>query len=57
MDTQIWYSVYSTLYGGVIGAFDRLGEVSLLEFILLHISLRYVVRMFLMHFLEASLDT
>lgn len=27
MDTQIWYSVYSTLYGGVIGAFDRLGEV------------------------------
>ncbi|XP_062096562.1 callose synthase 5 [Humulus lupulus] len=27
MDTQIWYSVYSTLYGGVIGAFDRLGEI------------------------------
>ncbi|KAF3440590.1 hypothetical protein FNV43_RR18874 [Rhamnella rubrinervis] len=27
MDTQIWYSVFSTLYGGVVGAFDRLGEV------------------------------
>lgn len=28
MDTQIWYSIYSTLYGGVSGAFDRLGEVN-----------------------------
>ncbi|KAI4364325.1 hypothetical protein MLD38_020433 [Melastoma candidum] len=27
MDTQIWYSVFSTAYGGVIGAFDRLGEI------------------------------
>ncbi|KAJ7945245.1 Callose synthase [Quillaja saponaria] len=27
MDTQIWYSVFSTLYGGVVGAFDRLGEI------------------------------
>eukprot|EP00257_Ricinus_communis_P021658 XP_015581193.1 callose synthase 5 isoform X2 [Ricinus communis] len=27
MDTQIWYSVYSTIYGGFVGAFDRLGEV------------------------------
>ncbi|KAH7520841.1 hypothetical protein FEM48_Zijuj08G0188700 [Ziziphus jujuba var. spinosa] len=27
MDTQIWYSIYSTLYGGVVGAFDRLGEI------------------------------
>ncbi|XP_068639765.1 callose synthase 5-like [Aristolochia californica] len=27
MDTQIWYSVFSTIYGGLIGAFDRLGEV------------------------------
>lgn len=32
MDTQIWYSIYSTLYGGVVGAFDRLGEVVLLEY-------------------------
>ncbi|XLU95279.1 hypothetical protein S245_009631 [Arachis hypogaea] len=27
MDAQIWYAVFSTLYGGVIGAFDRLGEI------------------------------
>lgn len=27
MDTQIWYSIYSTIYGGFIGAVDRLGEV------------------------------
>lgn len=27
MDTQIWYAIFSTLYGGCIGAFDRLGEV------------------------------
>ncbi|XP_071706076.1 callose synthase 5-like isoform X3 [Rutidosis leptorrhynchoides] len=27
MDTQIWYAIYSTLCGGVIGAFDRLGEI------------------------------
>ncbi|KAL9241707.1 hypothetical protein vseg_015785 [Gypsophila vaccaria] len=27
MDTQIWYSIYSTVYGGFIGAFDRLGEI------------------------------
>jgi len=28
MDTQIWYSIFSTICGGVIGAFDRLGEVT-----------------------------
>lgn len=39
MDTQIWYSVYSTLYGGIIGAFDRLGEVTLLKKFLLYIIL------------------
>ncbi|XP_065874935.1 callose synthase 5-like [Euphorbia lathyris] len=27
MDSQIWYAVLSTIYGGFIGAFDRLGEV------------------------------
>ncbi|KAG5067213.1 hypothetical protein JHK86_010944 [Glycine max] len=27
MDTQIWYSIFSTICGGVIGAFDRLGEI------------------------------
>lgn len=27
MDTQIWYAIFSTLCGGFLGAFDRLGEV------------------------------
>lgn len=27
MDLQLWYARYSTLYGGYIGAFDRLGEI------------------------------
>ncbi|XP_057966118.1 callose synthase 5 [Malania oleifera] len=27
MDTQIWYAIFSTLCGGVVGAFDRLGEI------------------------------
>ncbi|XP_072974060.1 callose synthase 5-like isoform X1 [Typha angustifolia] len=27
MDTQIWYAIFSTLYGGVSGAFGRLGEI------------------------------
>lgn len=31
MDTQIWYAIYSTLYGGIVGAFDRLGEVVFLN--------------------------
>ena len=35
MDTQIWYAVFSTLCGGVVGAFDRLGEV-IVNFILFY---------------------
>ncbi|KAG9444232.1 hypothetical protein H6P81_015572 [Aristolochia fimbriata] len=27
MDTQIWYAIFSTIYGGFSGAFDRLGEI------------------------------
>ncbi|PWA63148.1 callose synthase 5 [Artemisia annua] len=27
MDTQIWYTIFSTICGGIIGAFDRLGEI------------------------------
>ncbi|KAI8535665.1 hypothetical protein RHMOL_Rhmol10G0191900 [Rhododendron molle] len=27
MDTQIWYAIFSTLCGGFLGAFDRLGEI------------------------------
>ena len=28
MDTQIWYSIFSTLFGGIHGALSHLGEVS-----------------------------
>lgn len=28
MDAQIWYAIFSTLFGGIYGAFRRLGEVS-----------------------------
>ncbi|KAL6551933.1 Callose synthase 5 [Orobanche gracilis] len=31
LDLQIWYAIFSTLYGGFIGAFDRLGEIRTLE--------------------------
>uniref|UniRef100_A0A0E0GG74 1,3-beta-glucan synthase n=1 Tax=Oryza nivara TaxID=4536 RepID=A0A0E0GG74_ORYNI len=27
MDTQIWYTIFSTLLGGIYGAFQRLGEI------------------------------
>ncbi|CAL5354214.1 unnamed protein product [Camellia sinensis] len=27
MDVQIWYSIFSTLFGGIYGAFRRLGEI------------------------------
>ena len=33
MDTQIWYAIFSTLYGGVSGAFGRLGEVRTMMYI------------------------
>ena len=31
MDTQIWYAIFSTLFGGIYGAFRRLGEVSIIS--------------------------
>ncbi|KAG7653299.1 1-3-beta-glucan synthase subunit FKS1-like domain-1 [Arabidopsis suecica] len=27
MDTQIWYAIFSTLFGGIYGAFSHLGEI------------------------------
>ncbi|XP_043691050.1 callose synthase 3-like isoform X2 [Telopea speciosissima] len=27
MDTQIWYAIFSTFFGGIYGAFRRLGEI------------------------------
>jgi len=29
MDTQIWYAIFSSLFGGIDGVFRRLGEVSI----------------------------
>ncbi|KAF5445815.1 hypothetical protein F2P56_031502 [Juglans regia] len=31
MDTQIWYAIFSTIFGGINGAFLRLGEIRTLE--------------------------
>lgn len=31
MDTQIWYAIWSTIFGGINGAFSRLGEIRTLE--------------------------
>ncbi|MED6147900.1 Callose synthase 3 [Stylosanthes scabra] len=31
MDTQIWYAVFSTLFGGIYGAYQRIGEIRTLE--------------------------
>lgn len=28
MDTQIWYAIFSALFGAIHGAFSHLGEVS-----------------------------
>jgi len=27
MDAQIWYAIFSTIFGGIQGAFSHLGEV------------------------------
>ncbi|KAK3028535.1 hypothetical protein RJ639_037704 [Escallonia herrerae] len=31
MDTQIWYAIFSTIFGGIYGAFRRLGEIRTLR--------------------------
>ncbi|KAI7755157.1 hypothetical protein M8C21_026027, partial [Ambrosia artemisiifolia] len=31
MDTQIWYAIFSTIFGGIYGAFRRLGEIRTLS--------------------------
>jgi len=43
MDTQIWYAIFSTLFGGIYGAFRRLGEVSILSTLLLSLRLWVVL--------------
>lgn len=43
MDTQIWYAIFSTIYGGFLGAFDHLGEVISQIILLLFMHLSHVV--------------
>ncbi|GAB2300205.1 Callose synthase 1 [Dionaea muscipula] len=31
MDTQIWYAIFSTIFGGIYGAYRRLGEIRTLK--------------------------
>jgi hypothetical protein len=35
MDAQIWYAVWSTIFGGIAGAFSRLGEVGVFHKLIL----------------------
>jgi callose synthase len=37
MDTQIWYAIWSTIFGGINGAFSRLGEVSSLQTVIVQL--------------------
>lgn len=40
MDTQIWYAIYATLLGVIVGAVGHLGEVSgicLLQYFILNL--------------------
>ena len=61
-DTQIWYAIFLTLCGGLVGAFDRLGQV-IINFILFLSC--HVQREFEIHYLidfffcktEASIET
>ncbi|KAL6574106.1 hypothetical protein OROHE_001648 [Orobanche hederae] len=36
MDTQIWYAIFSTIFGGIYGAFRRLGEIRTLGMLRSH---------------------
>jgi hypothetical protein len=51
MDTQIWYTIFSTLLGGIYGAFQRLGEV----FLLLTLS-TFVQKIFILIFFYGTID-
>ncbi|KAL6546480.1 Callose synthase 3 [Orobanche minor] len=36
MDTQIWYAIFSTIFGGIYGAFHGLGEIRTLGMLRSH---------------------
>lgn len=53
MDTQIWYAIFSTIFGGIYGAFRRLGEVGAFFFFFLKASFSYKSFIFIV-FLESD---
>ena len=40
MDTQIWYAIFSTIFGGIYGAFSHLGEVIFFSFSFYFVSMQ-----------------
>ncbi|GFP79995.1 callose synthase 3 [Phtheirospermum japonicum] len=44
MDAQIWYAIFSTLFGGIYGAFRRLGEIRTLGMLRFHPAKRKTLR-------------
>lgn len=49
MDTQIWYAIFSTIFGGIYGAFRRLGEVGGDYFLLMILSISMSVFWFFLY--------
>ncbi|MBA0570078.1 hypothetical protein Golob_003765 [Gossypium lobatum] len=52
MDAQIWYAIFSTLFGGVLGAFRHVGEIRTLG--MLRSRFRSVPRAFIERFLPLA---
>ncbi|PPS17329.1 hypothetical protein GOBAR_AA03240 [Gossypium barbadense] len=52
MDAQIWYAIFSTLFGGVLGAFRHVGEIRTLG--MLRSRFRSVPRAFIERFLPSA---
>ncbi|XP_029129775.1 callose synthase 7 isoform X3 [Cajanus cajan] len=48
MDTQIWYAMYATLFGGIVGAFSHVGEIRTLR--MLHSRFQSIPRAFSQRF-------
>jgi hypothetical protein len=49
MDTQIWYTIFSTLLGGIYGAFQRLGEVNFPFYTFVYLCLDLVAKITCIH--------
>lgn len=49
MDTQIWYAIFSTIVGGILGAFSHLGEVC--AFLVRLVILQIIDALFILYFI------